>query len=79
MAGRSYSQLGELVKYRKKSLEQIVRYIEYLEQIQALVEYLKAVQNLQKSYCSVPFTQKEDYSWRIHVEEQMVERYGTPE
>ena len=29
--------------------------------------------------CSVPFTQPEDYSWRIHVEEQMVERYGTPE
>ena len=26
-----------------------------------------------------PFTQPEDYSWRIHVEEQMVERYGTPE
>ena len=26
-----------------------------------------------------PFTQPEDYSWRIHVEEQAVERYGTPE
>lgn len=26
-----------------------------------------------------PFTQPEDYSWRIHVDEQMVKRYGTPE
>lgn len=26
-----------------------------------------------------PFTQPEDYSWHIHVREQMVERYGTPE
>lgn len=26
-----------------------------------------------------PFTQSEDYSWCIHVDEQMVERYGTPE
>lgn len=26
-----------------------------------------------------PFTQPEDYSWRIHVDEQMVERYGTVE
>ena len=26
-----------------------------------------------------PFIQPEDYSWRIHVDEQMVERYGTPE
>ena len=26
-----------------------------------------------------PFTQPEDYSWRIRVKEQMVERYGTPE
>ena len=26
-----------------------------------------------------PFTQPEDYSWRIYVDEQMVERYGTAE
>ena len=26
-----------------------------------------------------PFTQPEDYSWCIHVDEQMVERYGTAE
>ena len=29
-----------------------------------------------QSVCA-PFTQPEDYSWRIHVDEQMVERYGT--
>lgn len=26
-----------------------------------------------------PFTEAEDYSWFIHVREQMVERYGTAE
>ena len=31
-----------------------------------------------QSVCA-PFTQPEDYSWRIHVDEQMVERYGTAE
>ena len=31
-----------------------------------------------QSVCA-PFTQPEDYSWRIHVGEQMVERYGTAE
>ena len=31
-----------------------------------------------QSVCA-PFTQPEDYSWRIHVGEQMVERYGMAE
>ena len=31
-----------------------------------------------QSVCA-PFTRPEDYSWHIHVDEQMVERYGTPE
>ena len=31
-----------------------------------------------QSVCT-PFTQPEDYSWCIHVREQMVERYGTAE
>lgn len=31
-----------------------------------------------QSVCA-PFTQPEDYRWRIYVDEQMVERYGTPE
>ena len=48
MAGRGYSQLGEIAKYRKKSLDQIIRYIGYLEQIQAPVEYFEIVRDLQK-------------------------------
>ena len=48
MAGRGYSQLGEIAKYRKKSLDQIIRYIRYLEQIQATVEYFEMVRDLQK-------------------------------
>ncbi len=48
MAGRGYSQLGEIAKYRKKSLDQIIRYIGYLEQIQAPVEYFEMVRDLQK-------------------------------
>ena len=48
MAGRGYSQLGEIAKYRKKSLDQIIRYIGYLKQIQAPVEYFEMVRDLQK-------------------------------
>ena len=48
MAGCGYSQLGEIAKYRKKSLDQIIRYIGYLEQIQAPVEYFEMVRDLQK-------------------------------
>ena len=33
---------------------------------------------LLQSVCA-PFIRPEDYSWRIHVDEQMVERYGTAE
>ena len=35
VAGRSYSHLGEIAKYRKRALDQIIRYIGYLEQIHA--------------------------------------------
>ena len=48
VARRGYSQLGEIAKYRKKSLDQIIRYIGYLEQIQAPVEYFEMVRDLQK-------------------------------
>ena len=48
VAGRGYSKLGEIAKYRKKSLDQIIRYIGYLEQIQAPVEYFEMVRDLQK-------------------------------
>ena len=42
------SPMGEIAKYRKKSLDQIIRYIGYLEQIQAPVEYFEMVRDLQK-------------------------------
>ena len=48
VAGRSYSHLGEIAKYRKRALDQIIRYIGYLEQIHAPAEYLEQVKFLQK-------------------------------
>ena len=36
VSGPSYSHLGEIAKYRKRTLDQIIRYSGYLEQIQAL-------------------------------------------
>ena len=48
------------------------RYLDFIDRFETdPVEALQPV-------CA-PFTQPEDYSWRIHVEEQAVERYGTPE
>ena len=42
VAGRSYSHLGEIAKYRKRALDQIIRYIGYLEQIHAPAELAAA-------------------------------------
>ncbi len=47
-------------------------YLDFIDRFEA--DSAEALQ----SVCA-PFTQPEDYSWRIHVGEQMVERYGTPE
>lgn len=45
-------------------------YLDFIDRFEAdPVEALQPV-------CA-PFTEAEDYSWRIHVDEQMVERYGT--
>ena len=47
-------------------------YLDFIDRFEAdPVEALQPV-------CA-PFTEAEDYSWRIHVDEQMVERYGTVE
>lgn len=47
-------------------------YLDFIDRFEAdPVEALQPV-------CA-PFTEAEDYSWRIHVDEQMVERYGTAE
>ena len=45
-------------------------YLDFIDRFEAdPVEALQPV-------CA-PFTEAEDYSWRIHVDKQMVERYGT--
>lgn len=49
VSGPSYSHLGEIAKYRKRTLDQIIRYSGYLEQIQAPAEYWEQVKALQKS------------------------------
>lgn len=47
-------------------------YLDFIERFEA--DPAEALQPV----CA-PFTEAEDYSWRICVREQMVERYGTPE
>ena len=49
VSGPSYSHLGEIAKYRKRTLDQIIRYSGYLEQILAPAEYWEQVKALQKS------------------------------
>ena len=49
VAGRSYSHLGEIAKYRKRALDQIIRYVGYLEQIHAPAEYLEQVNPCKRS------------------------------
>ena len=48
VAGRSYSNLGEIAKYRKRALYQVIRYIGYLDKVHAPAEYLEQVNILQK-------------------------------
>ena len=48
VAGRSYSNLGEIAKYRKRALYQIIRYIGYLDKVHTPAEYLEQVNILQK-------------------------------
>lgn len=59
IAGRNYSQQGEIAKYRKRALEQIARYIGYLERIYAPTDYLGLVQKLQKSVADLTVKAKD--------------------
>ena len=59
IAGRNYSQQGEIAKYRKRALEQIARYIGYLEKIHAPMDYLGLVQKLQKSVADLTVKAKD--------------------
>lgn len=67
VAGRSYSQLGEVAKYRKRALDQIIRYIGYLEQIHVPAEYLELVKGLQKSVADLTTKAKDLKQFRFRL------------
>ena len=70
VAGRSYSRLGEIAKYRKRALDQIIRYIGHLEQIHAPAEYLELVKGLQESVADLTTKAKDlkPFRFRLAVE-----------
>lgn len=49
MAGRSYWQLGKIEKCRKRALNQLDRFLNYLVRIQAPTEYQNIILEIQKS------------------------------
>jgi len=67
VSGRSYSHLGEIAKYRKRALDQIIRYIGYLEQIHAPAEYLEQVKDLQKSVSDLTIKTKDLKPFRFRL------------
>ena len=67
MAGRSYSHSGEIAKYRKRALDQIIRYTGYLELIQAPAEYLEQVTVLQKSVSDLTIKTKDLKPFRFRL------------
>jgi len=67
VSGRSYSHLGEIAKYRKRALDQIIRYIDYLEHIHAPVEYLEQVKVLQKSVSDLTVKTKDLKPFRFRL------------
>ena len=67
VSGRSYSHLGEIAKYRKRALDQIIRYAGYLEQIHAPAEYLEQVKLLQESVSDLTIKTKDLKSFRFRL------------
>ena len=67
VAGRSYSHSGEIAKYRKRALDQIIRYTGYLELIQAPAEYLEQVTVLQKSVSDLTIKTKDLKPFRFRL------------
>ena len=67
VSGRSYSHLGEIAKYRKRALDQIIRYAGYLEQIHAPAEYLEQVKVLQKSVSDLTVKTKDLKPFRFRL------------
>lgn len=71
MAGRNYSRLGEIAKYRKRALDQIVRYIGYLERSHAPGEYLELVRGLQKSVADLTVKAKDLKAFRFRLSAEL--------
>lgn len=67
VSGPSYSHLGEIAKYRKRTLDQIIRYTGYLEQIQAPAEYWEQVKALQKSVSELTIKTKDLKLFRFRL------------
>ena len=67
VSGRSYSHLGEIAKYRKRTLDQIIRYAGYLEQIHAPAEYLEQVNVLQESVSDLTIKTKDLKPFRFRL------------
>ena len=67
VAGHSYSHSGEIAKYRKRALDQIIRYTGYLELIQAPAEYLEQVTVLQKSVSDLTIKTKDLKPFRFRL------------
>lgn len=63
----NYSGLGEIAKYRKRALDQIIRYIGYLEQVHAPAEYLEQVKDLQKSVADLTTKAKDLKPFRFRL------------
>ena len=67
VSGPSYSHLEEIAKYRKRTLDQIIRYSGYLEQIQAPAEYWEQVKALQKSVSELTIKTKDLKPFRFRL------------
>ena len=67
VSGPSYSHLGEIAKYRKRTLDQIMRYSGYLEQIQAPAAYWEQLKTLQKSVSELTIKTKDLKPFRFKL------------
>lgn len=52
-SSKGYNQLGEIAKYRKRAMDKIIRYRNYLERVNAPSEYIKRIQELNEHVMDV--------------------------
>ena len=67
VSGSTYSHLGEIAKYRKRALDQIIRYTGHLEQIHAPAGYLEQVKVLQESVSDLTIKTKDLKPFRFRL------------